>query len=160
MDRRQIALKLTVDGAGLPFTLETFEHRLILQKAIYFAQALGIELGYYFRWYHHGPYSPALARDAFAVAAQLQDDDISEWRLDPESQERAGRLGDFIAEGEPGGQASDLERLASVHFLVQREGASKEDIPDLCNALLESKKKYADDEVSGAVGQLHKYGLL
>lgn len=69
MERRQIGLKLVMDKLDLPVTVDSFDDRLILQKAIYLAEASGVRLGYYYRWYLRGPYCPAVAEDGFAVAA-------------------------------------------------------------------------------------------
>ena len=74
MDRQQIGVKLTADGLGLSFQVETFEDRLIMQKAIYLAQAAGVNLGYFYHWYLHGPYSPSLTRDEFAIAMGISTD--------------------------------------------------------------------------------------
>ena len=63
MDRQQIGVKLAIDGLKLPFVIDTFMDRLIMQKAVYLAQAAGVNLGYYYHWYLHGPYSPSLTRD-------------------------------------------------------------------------------------------------
>jgi len=54
MDRQQIGVKLTTDSLKLPFQIGTFEDRLIMQKAVYLAQAAGVNLGYYYHWYLHG----------------------------------------------------------------------------------------------------------
>ncbi len=42
---------------------DSFRDRLIVQKALYLAQACGIDLGYRFKWHARGPYSKGLARD-------------------------------------------------------------------------------------------------
>ena len=63
MDRQQIGVKLTIDGLKLPFKVDSFEDRLIMQKAVYLAQAGGVNLGYYYHWYLYGPYSPSLHSD-------------------------------------------------------------------------------------------------
>ncbi|HOF18248.1 MAG TPA: hypothetical protein PK082_05005, partial [Phycisphaerae bacterium] len=88
MDRRQIGLKLSLDHLGLDFKVDSFEDRLILQKAICLAQAAGVKLGYYYGWYLHGPYCPALARDAYSVKGELdaKNDESTGWSLSAESQ--------------------------------------------------------------------------
>ena len=48
MDRQQIGVKLAVDGLGLKFKIDTFMDRLIMQKAVYMAQAKGVNLGYFY----------------------------------------------------------------------------------------------------------------
>src|SRR3989344_8338223 len=47
--------------------METFENRLKLQKVIYLLQCSGVNLGYPFSWYLHGPYSPELTKDAYLI---------------------------------------------------------------------------------------------
>jgi len=56
MDRQQIGVKLTIDGLNLPFKIDGFQDRLIMQKSVYLAQAAGVHLGYYYHWYLYGPY--------------------------------------------------------------------------------------------------------
>ena len=46
MDRQQIGVKLAIDGLELPFKIDTFMDRLIMQKTVYLAQAAGVNLGY------------------------------------------------------------------------------------------------------------------
>ena len=49
----------------------SFLERLRVQKLVYLMQhAFGIDLGYPYNWYIHGPYSPDLARDAFALVSE------------------------------------------------------------------------------------------
>jgi len=50
------------------FDMNTFSNRLRLQKMVYLLQEEGgINLGYKFSWYVHGPYSTELTRDAFQI---------------------------------------------------------------------------------------------
>ena len=52
----------------------SFRQRLVLQKTIYILQdGFNIPLGYDFSWYVHGPYSPALARDAYLLVDRYED---------------------------------------------------------------------------------------
>ena len=47
-----------------PFSKNSFEDRLEMQKAMYLLQDLGISVGDYdFMWYKHGPYSQSLQND-------------------------------------------------------------------------------------------------
>ena len=49
---------------GFDIDLSNFEDRIKLQKYVYFAQKMGINLGYNdFELYLRGPYSKKLARD-------------------------------------------------------------------------------------------------
>jgi hypothetical protein len=162
MDRRQIGMKLILDGLGLPFDIGSFERRLILQKAVYLAQAAGVDLGYFFRWYLRGPYCSGLARDAFSVNVSIsQDDDESVgWELDAESVERLDRVADLLEEGNTGELARKAELLASVHFLVDRRQVSGGNPKLIAETLRRCGKEYSASEVTGALGELRSHGLL
>ena len=162
MDRRQIGLKLTIDALGVPFTLTTFNDRLIIQKAICLAQAGGIQLGYDFRWYLRGPYSPALARDAFAVAAEIAegDDESSRWKFDEESQARAERVAEMIPAADRAKLTRKLELLASVHFLVSRGRVPQDDIAQLKKELQTFGKRFSEESVREAISELSEHDLL
>ncbi len=67
MENRLIALELVLDGLGLPTKIDTLDDRILLQKSVYLAQASGVDLGYRFSWYVHGPYSTSLAGDYYAL---------------------------------------------------------------------------------------------
>lgn len=162
MDRRQIGMKLTIDALGLPLKLGSFNDRLTLQKAIYLAQAAGVQLGYSHGWYIRGPYSPALARDAFAVAAEIAegDDESSRWRLDDESRDRVRGLADIIPAGSSARRARNLELLASVHYLVTRRQVARTDDAQLAETLHKYGKRFSRDEIRAALDELSKYDLF
>ncbi|MDP6546819.1 MAG: hypothetical protein QGH60_22830 [Phycisphaerae bacterium] len=119
MGRRQIALKLVMDHLGLPVQLDSFGDRLILQKAIYCAQAAGVNLGYFYQWYLRGPYCPAVAEDGFAVSDESAQgiNESESWTLDDSSVAKLDRIRDLLVEDRDA-LATKLELLASVHFLI------------------------------------------
>lgn len=163
MDRQQIGMKLALDALGIPLKLSTFNDRLILQKAIYLAQAGGIHLGYSYRWYLRGPYSPGLTRDAFSAAGEIdrEEDESAGWTLDAGSQGRAKRLRDLIGGEAPRRKRSErLELLASVHYLVTRGYNPPKSPAQVAAALQNLDKPFAEDSVSEALKELQKYGLL
>ena len=49
-------------------TNEGFESRLKIQKMVYLASFFGLDLGYKYRLYKHGPYSTRLAMDYYELA--------------------------------------------------------------------------------------------
>jgi len=69
MEARLLVIKKILDTLGVPTSIETVSDRIRLQKAMYFAQRAGIDLGYNYGWYRRGPYSPRLTRDYY----ELQD---------------------------------------------------------------------------------------
>jgi uncharacterized protein YwgA len=162
MDRQQIGLKLTVDGLNLPFQISTFEDRLILQKAVYLAQAAGVNLGYYYHWYLHGPYSPSLTRDEYAIGFELSQDfnDSEGWKLDNESQVRLKKLQNLIPKSDRPELRRKLELLASVHFLINRKQVRQNDAREITATLKRFEKNFSEEEVQNALRELIDYGLL
>jgi len=162
MDRQQIGLMLTVKGLDLPFQINTFEDRLILQKAVYLAQAAGINLGYYYHWYLHGPYCPSLTRDEYDIGYELsQDVDDSEgWKLDDESLQKLNKLKNLIPTNDRAGIRLKLELLASVHFLINRGQVRQNDTREITATLGRFNKNFSEEEVQDALRELIDYGLL
>jgi hypothetical protein len=162
MDRQQIGLKLALDHLGLPARLSSFDDRLILQKAVYLAQAAGVELGYFFHWYLRGPYSPSLTRDAFAMVSEMNGglDDSEGWQFDDKSIKRLADLKPLIHEAQRAPLAGRLELLASVLFLLLNRRAQAGDSAGLRDVLLRYGKEFTQDEINDAVEKLRQYGLV
>lgn len=162
MNRRQIALKLTMDELGLPLRMEEFDDRLIVQKAVYLCQAAGAEMGYYYNWYLKGPYCSALADDAFCVVAETEAGatDPEGWQLDGASKAKLNAVRDLLGENTRGDLAKHLELLASVHFLVASGQASQKDVPQLRQMLERYGKHYDLPQIEGAIAELSAANLL
>jgi len=162
MDRQQIGVKLTIDGLKLPFKIDYFEDRLILQKAIYLAQAAGVNLGYYYHWYLYGPYSPSLTRDEYAIAMDISADmDESEgWKLDDGSSQRLERIRGIFKELKGDDLAKKLELLASVHFLIDRRQVSGINTKQITETLKRFNKNFSEEDVKEALEKLRTYGLI
>jgi uncharacterized protein YwgA len=93
-----------------------FNDRLILQKTVYLMEKFGLHIGYYFSWYLRGPYSPSLARDAYALAKTYSE--IKPVRFANPAKEN--RFCEFLAFIKPFSSSErDLERIASIHFLCK-----------------------------------------
>lgn len=162
MDRQQIALKLSVEGLGLQFKIDTFERRLILQKAVYLVQEIGVHLGYYYQWYLYGPYCPSLTRDEYSIVCELEQgfDESEGWVLDENSQKRLERLKKLIIESEGKDKSRKLELLASVHFLLKRRQVPDNSATDITATLKRFGKNFTEQEVEDAMRELKEYGLL
>lgn len=160
MDRQQIGVKLAIDGLGLQFKIDTFEDRLILQKAVYLAQASGVHLGYYYHWYLHGPYSSSLTRDEYAIYEELARDmdDSKSWKLDAGSLSRLKWLQGLIPEQQ--NRRRKLELFASVHFLIERKQVQGRNIGQISDTLRRYNKDFSQDEIQQAMEELDEYGLL
>jgi uncharacterized protein YwgA len=162
MDRQQIGVKLTVDGLDLPFKIDYFMDRLIMQKAVYLAQAAGVNLGYYYHWYLYGPYSPSLTRDEYAIAADIASgiDDSEGWKLDDISSQRLEEIRGIFTEPERSKLAKKMELLASVHFLIDRRQITVDDTGRITATLKRFNKDFSEEEVRNALGELISYGLV
>ncbi len=162
MDRQQIGVKLAIDGLNLPFKIDGFQDRLIMQKSVYLAQAAGVNLGYYYHWYLHGPYSPSLTRDEYAIATDVSVglDESEGWKLDDRSSQRLEGIRGIFTEPERDKLAKKLELLASVHFLIERKQVSKVDTNRITTTLKLFKKDFGEEDVKRALGELKTYGLL
>ena len=162
MDRQQIGVKLTIDALNLPFQINSFEDRLILQKAIYLAQAAGVHLGYYYHWYLYGPYSSSLTRDEYAIAMDISSglDESEGWKLDDSSSHRLEQIQDIFSETKRDKLAKKLELLASVHFLIDRKQVSKVDTSRITATLKKFNKDFSEENVKDALVELRTYGLL
>jgi uncharacterized protein YwgA len=162
MERRQIGLKLVLDQLGLPARVETFEDRLILQKAVYLAQAAGVHLGYYFRWYVRGPYSPSISDDGYAISTELSQsaEDFTGWTLDEASSAKLAKMHGVAANPDRSALAKKLELLASVHYLIDRNQVPDQSVGTVTDKLHACDKQFTEQEVSVAIGELKTYGLL
>jgi len=162
MERRQIGLKLAMDRLGLDVKVETFDDRLILQKAIYLAQAVGANLGYYYRWYLRGPYCPAVAEDGFAIEAELSQgmDKARNWALDAGSAAKLGRIRGITDVTPREKLARKLELLASVHFLIDRRQVSGKDPMEIAQTLRRFDKLFTVQQVAAALQEMASNGII
>lgn len=162
MDRRQIGLKLVMDQLDQPVKVDSFEDRLILQKTVYLAEAAGVHLGYFFRWYLRGPYCPEVADDGFSVALETSHDldDSKGWTLDEASCERLGKLRPLLAGEDRAGLARKLELLASVHYLIDRKQVPDKSPQTITRKLRACDKLFSEQEVGEALQELAAHGIV
>ena len=162
MDKQQIGLMLALDAVKVRLYLRSFNDRLIIQKAVYLIQKAGLDLGYNFRWYLRGPYSSALTRDAFALAAELQHGETEHqgWRLDKSSKSRLGGLRKLFSISPASKRARRLECFACVHFLVTERQRRTKDVQLIKEDLCKHGKPFSDNEISKAIHDLSQHGLI
>lgn len=68
MSHKQTVLQLLIkEYPWLENATDSFIQRKVLQKTVFILQEMGLPLGYGYNWYLHGPYSPALAEDAYEL---------------------------------------------------------------------------------------------
>lgn len=158
MNRRQIALKLVLNELGMDQSMTSFDDRLVIQKAIYLLQQMGIHLGYPYSWYLRGPYSRDLTADAFAnVAAELPEG----WVLDGEQKEKLARAKQFLSKVTAGSsKPRELEKLASVLFLIKTHQAPADNSDSITARMTAAGKDFSRGEVDDAVRVLREHRLI
>ena len=85
MNAARMELALALNYLNVPIDLATFSKRFNLQKKIYLAQIAGVDLGYRFGWYIHGPYCKSLTEDLFTLRDELAEGDreYEDYQLEP-----------------------------------------------------------------------------
>lgn len=132
MEQRCVALKLLLDAVSIPSQIRTVADRKRVQKAVYLIQLTGVDLGYQYGWYLMGPYSPALTRDYYNLAAALDegDDETVGVELRGPVRERVDgiksllKVPDYL-EVLHVDQPSWLELVTSVHYLQKVRGLTE-----------------------------------
>jgi hypothetical protein len=162
MNNQQLGTKLTLDELGVPVDVSSFDGRLAIQKAIYLAEALQVDCGYFFRWYLRGPYSPELARDAYAIQIDLAagSDDSKNWTLAAQSKQRVAPLRALISQSDETDRARNLELLASAHFLIAQGQVRAAEAKLLVEVLAKYDKDFSEPEVANAIRDLSRCGLI
>ncbi|MCV0352566.1 MAG: hypothetical protein K5863_21015 [Nitratireductor sp.] len=160
MDARQVALKVTLDRIGESDSIAGVDNRLRIQKAVYLAQAAGINLGYHYSWYIKGPYSTGLTQDYYQLAEALRSGDQSHVGKDlhPNFAAVLPRIESLLARPNGISVASHnwYEALASLHFLIT---CSKKD-EDGAKLFLKQVKPHLSGVLDVALSRLKMSGLL
>lgn len=160
MKQSQIVLKLILDETGVGTSIETVADRKAVQKAVYLAQAAGVDLGYHYNWYLKGPYSPALTRDYYPLADALGGplDDSGSYELNHAMASRIDEIKPALVV--PGdldlGSDDWLELLASLHFLLIRRKQSF----DEAKATLKLEKPHIAEYADRGLGALESADLI
>ncbi len=160
MNLQQTKLGLVLESVNLPINLNTFNDRLILQKAVYLLQEAGVDMGYRFRWYLRGPYSSGLTEDAFSIDA-LPDkgqQELAKWELDESSLERINRVRGLFSRKQQNQFTRYVELIASTLFLIKTRQVLPDNPEGISKVLKENNKPYEADEVSEALEELKKFG--
>ena len=157
MDRQTVELGFVVRRSlGDRFTMDDFDGRLALQKAIYLLQACGAYMGYSFTWYLRGPYCPTLAAQGFELLHIY--DKIPDEPVDFADRAAQASFKKFL-DLTRGKSTGDLEVLASLHYLRHNQ-------PDLITSevkkAVRNKKgcSFTEDQVSRMWKELEKRGLV
>lgn len=135
----QLYKKLEVDT-----DLTYFSNRKLLQKLTYLVEVFGIDLGFRFGWYVHGPYDKNLTTvlyDDNPQASGRKVDDVFH-----NEDEKINRLKEFLDRDITSSRT--LELIVSLHYLNhlgKKQGLSDKAI---INKLIELKPRFTEDEAN------------
>lgn len=157
---RPLRLLATFSALELEINVQTFDARFFIQKNGYFLQEFGADLGYRFGMYISGPYSPALARDAYTL--QDLEYDREETESVSVNTEACERMRAFMEDVDQlvsinKGKQNWLELLASFHFLY-KYGYPK--ITSLEDARSRSKLAPFGEDIKTAFHVLKRHKLI
>lgn len=126
-----------------------FEDRVLFQKVVYLAQAIGIGFEEYkFGWYVHGPYSPALTTEGYKIYASSENYGPHQF-TESELEKIAFLKGLFQKEIEKR-DWNRLELCASILFCW--ESAKSED--ELAKIIKEKKGWYTEQEIREGIEKI------
>lgn len=151
MDRYELAAILKDVGN---FNMDDFAGRLTLQKTVCLLQAFGVNLGYRFTWYLHGPYCRALFKDGNEVRKVIDELPGAYVSFKGETQERYERFQEFMQDKKH--DPIRLEIGASICYLVAA-GIGK---GDALRAVEDKKAEFSRSQCESMWNELEGYGAV
>lgn len=151
MDKIQIGLKIAMDELGIQIEKTPYS---TIRNIVYLAIAKGVYLtNSSFCWSSEGNViSRSLFKDIGTIKNELAQgyDDSKGWCLDNNSKKKLENLKPLIT------STSDLELLASTHFLIKKE-KSVDEISDIFKKF---NKNYSEKQVLAAVETLKEQEFI
>lgn len=139
---------------ALGISKDTFDDRLLSQKKMFLLQEMGVNLGYTYNWYVHGPYSPDLTTYIFQKLDVLKEEDFSEYRFSEPVQGKVDTVNAFATKKpELLSVCAWYELLASVLY-IQRKWKKE----DVFASLVKHKPKFTEAQFEAAVRELRAVG--
>ncbi len=161
MADRKILLKLAANQIGVSSEQDTFDNRLILQKAIYILQASGLNFGYRYSWYIRGPYCPDVTYEAFDMKGSPL---VSQYRLGPQTKNKLDRLSNLFSDLKRDdvndSSARKFERFASILFVLKTGQSKVTDTIEIRERMEKANKLYTQKEVDTTVTILQGHHLV
>lgn len=137
--------------------MDSFDDRLILQKAVYLTQQAGIPLGYHYYWYLRGPYCRELTADAYTTLSEIP----AGWSLGDDSKQKLAKVKQFFAllKSQPD-PVRAFELFASVLFAVVTGQAQADDGARITQLMQVAGKSFSEGDVNESIKSLRDQGFL
>lgn len=158
MKSELIALALALKELGCS-SVSTFSNRLMLQKKIFLAQQLGLNFGYRYNWYLHGPYSPDLTGAAFEIKNE-DGKGLNDWILDEPKLAVLRRINQFSESREDCTEESWYELLSSLVYLHKEYKFTSLPQTEVFDILRIDKPWYTDIQLHRAWAFCQQQGLV
>ncbi len=125
-------------------TLDEYDNRLKLQKAVFLLQEAGLPFNYYFSWYIKGPYSATLTKDVYEfmeskAAAVDEKPELTKTEEDLAAKMRKT----FVNELK---DTNTLELLGSLVYIRNSEGVR--DMKALVETLYSRKPRFSKKQIT------------
>jgi len=145
----------------LSLDLDSFESRLLLQKRMYLAQWLGLNLNLRYGWYIHGPYSTDLSHMAYRLQKISQDSKIQDLlpNLSKDEKKKVSEAKRLFAVVDKLGKNVDYwyELVASLIFLKESNYPKPSNNKEVASVLEEKKTgKFRQPDVEKALSLIKR----
>ena len=130
-------------SAGIEPSLETFDNRLQLQKLTYLLEVFGMDLGFRFNWYLHGPYNRFVTKVLFDSDKAESEREVED--VFTNEKKKLSILKEFL--GSDINSSRTLELIVSLHYLLvlgKRSGVKDEQI---VKQLHDLKPYFSEEEI-------------
>lgn len=144
---------------NLDINKDSFTNRLLSQKKIFLLQSLGVDLGYVYNWYVHGPYSPALTNYIYNNIEVLLISDFSNYDLTDVTMNAIEKV-KILANSKIAGltEAELYELYASLLYIHKNNtwGIDNTNDNECIEKLLQYKPKYSKQQCEEAFKNLRE----
>jgi len=138
-------------------SLENFDDRLRLQKLTYLAREIGLECGFAFSWYVHGPYSPSLTRVLF-TAEEMGELVMDNAKLTTREADIVSSLKQLVGDGFD--NARTLELFASVWYVLPEGELSSGAKSKIVSFLMKEKSHFKRNEFEDTIKKIQKFRMM
>jgi len=132
-----------LNALGINPKMETFSERKLMQKLVYLLQKFGIDLGFYYNWYLHGPYSPGLTRVLFEI---VEEGPKRHMALTQEQITKIAELRSIL--GDDFRSSDKLELIVSIDYLRERARRIRASDREVLKILKKQKPYFTEQEIS------------
>jgi uncharacterized protein YwgA len=134
-------LEQSLKLVGVQPNIESFAERKRMQKLTYLLELFGVDLGFKFDWYLHGPYSTSLTKVLYQKDQREMNRDVQD---NPKDSERIANLKKFL--GSDIKSTDTLELIVSLHYLMALGKKHQKSDKEILRLFRKLKPFFSDEE--------------